>query len=60
MYKNTFIITVSDGLGNTTENGSCDGPASSSSPPSPTSLFSLTAFAKAFLKGDFHIRFFCL
>lgn len=57
MYKNTFTIIVSDGLGTSTENGLCDGPASSSS---PTSSFSLTAFAKAFLKADFHIHFFCL
>lgn len=60
IYKNTFIIAVSVDLDISTENGLCDGPASSSSLPFPTSLFSLTAFAKAFLKGDFHIRFFCL
>lgn len=60
MYKNTLIINVSDSLGNSTDNGPCDGPASSSSPPSPTSFFSLTTSAKAFLKDDFHTHFFCL
>lgn len=60
IYQNILIINVSDSLGNSTDNGSCDGPASSSSPPSPTSFFSLTTFAKTFLKFDFHMHFFCL